>query len=174
MRAQQEKAEALRTLHQGPDIVVLPNAWDAASAVIFANAGFPAIATTSAGIAATLGYPDGQRVSLDEMVSVVRRIAAAVDCPVTADMEAGYGATVADIIATAQAVIAAGAVGMNLEDAAGAAQRQLIDVAVQIERIRAIREAGTATLIIPLTYVDVFCYASVWRSERGPGRNGCD
>src|ERR1700740_832997 len=87
------KAEVLRKLHQGPNILVLPNAWDVASARIFEEAGFPAIATTSAGVANSLGYPDGQKIPRGEMLAVVRRIAEAVDVPVTADVEAGFGST---------------------------------------------------------------------------------
>jgi 2-methylisocitrate lyase-like PEP mutase family enzyme len=94
----------------------MPNAWDVASARVFEEAGFGAMATTSAGIAFTLGYPDGQRISREEMLQVVRRIAAAVGVPVTADMEAGYGDRPEDAAKTARGVMEAGAVGMNLED----------------------------------------------------------
>jgi 2-methylisocitrate lyase-like PEP mutase family enzyme len=106
------KVEILRKLHQGPPILVLPNAWDVASARIFEAAGFPAIATTSAGVANSLGYPDVERIPRDEMIWMVRRIARSVSVPVTADVEAGYG----DPVGTARAVLDAGAVGMNLED----------------------------------------------------------
>src|ERR1700687_3376122 len=84
------KYETFRALHQN-NTLVLPNAWDAASARIVQQAGFSAVATTSAGIAFTLGYPDGQRISRDEMLTVVARIAHAVHVPVPADVEAGYG-----------------------------------------------------------------------------------
>src|SRR5215813_4965545 len=90
---QAQKAALLKKLHHGPKILVLANAWDAVSARIVEEIGFPAVATTSAGVAATLGYPDGQRVSRDGMLGVVARIARAVQVPVTADMEAGYGTT---------------------------------------------------------------------------------
>src|SRR5258708_17574325 len=123
IHVQAEKAERLRKLHHGPHILVLPNAWDVVSARLMEEAGYPAISTTSAGVAASLGYPDAQRISRGEMLEVVARIARAVLVPVTADMEAGYGTTVEEMIETAQAVVAAGAVGMNLQDrtAAGAA-----------------------------------------------------
>ncbi len=133
------KAELLRGLHHGPEILVLPNAWDAASARIFEDAGFPALATTSAGIAASLGYPDGERVARDEMLQVVRRIARAVAIPVTADLEAGYGPTIPDAEATARGLLEAGAVGLNFEDSHGIT---LVDPAVHAERIRAIRRVG--------------------------------
>src|SRR5947199_10792212 len=112
---QQDKAIAFRSLHHAGEILILPNAWDVATARVFEEAGFPAIGTTSAGVANSLGYPDGGAISRDEMLEVVARIARAVSIPVTADMESGYG----DPVATAKAVIAAGAVGMNLEDVEG-------------------------------------------------------
>lgn len=143
---QRQKAERLRELHHGSDIdiLVLPNAWDVASAMVIAKAGFPAIATTSAGIAAVLGYPDGQRIRRDEMLMLVERIAAAVDLPVTADMEAGYGDTSADAAATAEGVIAAGAVGLNLEDTISTASDALAEIPAQVEKIRAVREVSAA------------------------------
>ena len=115
MPIQAENAEIFRALHGGPDILVLPNAWDCASARIVEEAGFPAIATTSAGVAHALGYPDGQRIPAAEMLAAVQRIAACVRVPVTADLEGGYQ----DIAATAAGLIASGAIGLNLEDAGG-------------------------------------------------------
>src|SRR6266404_4543826 len=85
LQDQKKKAEAFRDMHLGPNVLVLPNAWDVMSARIFEEAGFPAIATTSAGIAFTLGYPDGQKIPRDEMLAAVSRIAAAVKVPVTAE-----------------------------------------------------------------------------------------
>jgi 2-methylisocitrate lyase-like PEP mutase family enzyme len=146
---QAEKAERLRKLHHGPRILVLPNAWDVASARIMEEAGYPAIATTSAGVAASLGYPDGQRISRGEMLDVVARIARAVLVPVTADMEAGYGTTVEEMIETAKAVVAAGAVGMNLEDVTGDNESSLVGTALQAEKVRAICVTSSA-LGVPL------------------------
>src|SRR5947209_17535725 len=111
-----DKAQQLRDLHRTPPILVLPNAWDAVSARIFCAEGFSAIATTSAGVAAALGYPDGGVVPTREMIEAIARIARAVDVPVTADIEHAYGATpdaVADVVLR---VIAAGSVGINIED----------------------------------------------------------
>src|SRR5258708_28855821 len=88
---QKSMAEMFRAMHRSERILLLPNAWEVASARVFEQAGFGAIATTSAGIAFTLGYPDGQRISREEMLGGVRRIATAVKVPVTADVEAGYG-----------------------------------------------------------------------------------
>jgi 2-methylisocitrate lyase-like PEP mutase family enzyme len=146
---QAEKAERLRKLHHGSRILVLANAWDVASARLMEEAGFPAIATTSSGVAATLGYPDGQRISRKEMLEVVARIARAVRVPVTADMEAGYGTTVEEMAETAMAVVAAGAVGMNLEDVTGEEESSQVELGLQVEKIRAICRAS-ATLGVPL------------------------
>jgi 2-methylisocitrate lyase-like PEP mutase family enzyme len=143
------KAERLRKLHHGPRILVLANAWDVASARLMEEAGFPAIATTSSGVAGSLGYPDGQRISREEMLEVVTRIARAVRVPVTADMEAGYGTTVEEMIETAKAVVTAGAVGMNLEDVTGDDESSLVDIALQAEKIRAIC-AISSSLGVPL------------------------
>jgi len=144
VRAQAEKAEQFRKLHRGPRILVLPNAWDVASARILEELGYPAIATTSAGIAFSLGYPDGQRVSREQMLQVVARIAHAVRVPVTADMEAGYGTTVQDMSETAKALIAAGAIGMNLEDVTGEDESSHVNMTLQVEKIRAIRETASS------------------------------
>src|SRR5688500_3519054 len=130
------KAELLRALHAGPDILLLPNAWDVASARVFEEAGFPAIATTSAGIAASLGYPDGERISRGEMAKAVGRIAAAVRVPVSADLEGGYGPIVKALRQTVEAALEAGAVGMNLEDGTRDRVRPLMDIDDQSERIR--------------------------------------
>jgi 2-methylisocitrate lyase-like PEP mutase family enzyme len=140
MSSQQAKAEAFRGLHHGPKILVLPNAWDAVSARIFEQAGFPAIATTSAGIAFSLGYPDGQRIPREEMLAQIARIVRAVDVPVTADVEGGYE----DTAQTARAVIATGAVGMNLEDATGDPAHPLEDVPRQVGKIKAVIAEGKA------------------------------
>src|SRR5271169_2369186 len=119
MESQANKAIHFRQLHRGPGVLILPNAWDVASARIFEEAGFPAIATTSAGIAFSLGYPDGQRIPREEMLARIGRIARAVHVPVTADVEWGYGSTPADAARTTRELIQAGAIGMNLEDASG-------------------------------------------------------
>lgn len=142
LEKQRAKADAFRQMHHGPHLLLLPNAWDVASARVFEEAGFDAIATTSAGIAFTLGYPDGQRISREEMLAVVARIAAAISVPVTADVESGYGNRPEDAAETARAVIAAGAVGMNLEDAAHQGGHSLLDLSLQLEKIAAVREAA--------------------------------
>jgi 2-methylisocitrate lyase-like PEP mutase family enzyme len=135
-------AEQLRALHQTPPILVLPNAWDAASARLIEAEGFPAIATTSAGVAATLGYPDGGVVPANEMIEAIARIARSVKIPVTADIEHAYGATpnaVADVVLR---VIAAGAVGINVEDCVPGAT-DLEPLALQVDKIKTIIKAAT-------------------------------
>ena len=112
-----DKAAALLALHTGPGFV-LPNAWDAGSARILEQVGFPAIATTSAGIAWSSGVPDGGALDRDSMLEHVGRIVAAVSVPVTADLESGYGDTADDVARTVARVLELGAVGGNLEDAA--------------------------------------------------------
>ncbi|OYV99737.1 MAG: hypothetical protein B7X11_05090, partial [Acidobacteria bacterium 37-65-4] len=121
-----------------------PNAWDAVSARLFEEAGFPAIATTSGGIAAVLGYPDGQRASSREMLAIVGRIAETVSVPVTADLEAGYGATADQVAETMRQAIAVGVVGANLEDGSGSEHR-LADLAYQVEVIRAVRATAESS-----------------------------
>ena len=156
--SQAELARQFLALHDGRKTLLLPNAWDVASARIFEDAGFPAIATSSAAVAFALGYPDGQKISRNEMLEVVRRIAQAVHVPVTADMEAGYGTTPEDVAETAREVIAAGAVGMNLEDAIDDKPDALADLNLQKEKILAINEisarAGLAFVLNART--DVF------------------
>jgi 2-methylisocitrate lyase-like PEP mutase family enzyme len=139
MSDQAGKATKLRVLHHGPSILVLPNAWDCASARVFEDAGFPAIATTSAGVAFSLGYPDGQHIRAEEMLIAVKRIADCVDVPVTADLESCYD----DPAATTGAVVEAGAVGLNVEDLNGSSQGELVEVETQVRKIRTIRRVGS-------------------------------
>ena len=119
--------------------MLLPNVWDVASARIVEEAGFPAIATTSAGVAFALGFPDGQKMHKERMMAAVSRIALAVKVPVTADLEAGYGNDPEAVARTARAVIVGGAVGLNLEDATGDPEKPLLDLSLQLEKIRAVR-----------------------------------
>src|SRR6059058_1643008 len=141
-RVQAEKAEQFRKLHHGPRTLLLPNAWDVVSARILEECGHPAIATSSAAVAFSLGYPDGQRISRGEMLEVAGRIARAVEIPVTADLEAGYGTTVKDMVEAGKAAIAAGVIGMNLEDITGDDESSFVDLPLQVEKIRAICETA--------------------------------
>jgi 2-methylisocitrate lyase-like PEP mutase family enzyme len=146
---QKKKAEAFRAMHTGQGAVLLPNVWDVASARIIEEAGFQAIATTSAGIAFAQGFPDGQKIPADRMIAAVAHIASTVRVPVTADVEAGYGQRPEDAARTARKVIDSGAVGMNFEDATGATDHPLTELTLQLERIRAIRETADE-LRVPL------------------------
>jgi len=131
------KADALRALHQPGRPLVLVNVWDVATARIAEDVGSKAIATTSAGIAFARGYPDGQKISREEMLEVVARICAAVSVPITADVEAGYGEEPGDTARTTDLVLESGAVGMNLEDGTGRAESPLIDAEKHSAKIRA-------------------------------------
>lgn len=157
---QKARANAFRTLHRGNKLLLLTNVWDVASARMIEDAGFPAIATTSAGIAFSLGYPDGQKISRQEMLARVARIARAVKVPVSADVEAGYGDRPEDAAETARQVIEAGAVGMNLEDSMDDAQRPLLDLPLQLEKIRAVREAAlkAGVLLVLNARTDVYLH----------------
>ncbi len=163
-----ERAEKLRALHDGPRLLLLPNAWDVASARVYERAGFAALATTSAGIAFSIGYADGERIGRKRMLEVVARIAGGVDLPVTADVEGGYGSRPEDAADTARAVIEAGAAGMNLEDWTGEGGGALVDAALHAEKIRAVREAG-ASAGVPLVInarTDVFRAREVPQEKR--------
>jgi 2-methylisocitrate lyase-like PEP mutase family enzyme len=159
-KKQAERARQFLELHHGTKILVLPNAWDVTSARIFEDAGFPAIGTSSAGAAFSLGYPDGQKIPREEMLAVVRRIAAAVDVPVTADVEAGFGSAPEEVARTARDVIDAGAVGMNLEDGAEDKPDFLVGIDHQKEIIRAVLDAAKKA-VVPFVLnarMDIFLY----------------
>lgn len=143
-----DKAYRLRELHQGPGVLVLPNAWDAASARVFEVAGFEAIGTSSAGVAYSLGFADGENVPREEMLAATARIVRRVGVPVTADIEAGFGESLEELAATIRSVIGAGAVGVNLEDTAEGGKK-LASLQVAIERVRTVRETA-AGMGIPL------------------------
>jgi 2-methylisocitrate lyase-like PEP mutase family enzyme len=158
---QAQLARQFLELHHGPKMLLLPNAWDVASARIFEDAGFAAIATTSAGVANSLGYADGQNISRQEMLAVVHRIADAVAVPVTADVEAGYGTSPDEIAETAREVIAAGAVGMNLEDGDEARPDFLTDLKRLNEIIPAVLEVsqGVGVPLVLNARTDIFLYS---------------
>ncbi|MFI6781116.1 isocitrate lyase/phosphoenolpyruvate mutase family protein [Micromonospora sp. NPDC050276] len=138
------RAELFRSLHTPGSPLILVNAWDAASARIVAAAGVRAVATTSAGVAWSLGASDGDVLGRDAAVDLVGRITAAVSLPVTADIESGYGATPAEVGVTIRAVLDAGVVGVNIEDARREGGSPLRDVSDQCDRIGAVRGAADA------------------------------
>ncbi|MFD9909990.1 isocitrate lyase/phosphoenolpyruvate mutase family protein [Streptomyces sp. NPDC059063] len=144
MTNQYETATAFRDLHVPGTPLVLPNAWDLTSARLVEEAGAAAVATTSAGLAWALGAADGDRLSRDVALGAVARIADAVSVPVTADIESGYADDAAGVADTVRAVLAAGAVGVNIEDALHGGGEPLRPVAEQAERIAAARGAADA------------------------------
>lgn len=159
-----QKAKALRfhELHHGSSPLLLPNAWDAASACIFEQAGFQAVATTSSGLAASLGYQDGQQIRRDMLIEVVTRIARVLSIPLSVDLEAGYGSDTNDVLETVKAIIAAGAVGINIEDSTKQQTPSLVDISAQVELLQAIREI-TNNVGMPLVInarTDVFLLSS--------------
>ena len=145
-----EKAQAFQQLHLGPRILVIANAWDAASARVFEHAGMRAIGTGSAGIAFSLGYPDNEHIPRDMFLAATRGIVHAVKVPVTADILTGLGSTVDEVVATVKEVIAFGAVGINMEDGTDDGPR-LFDISQQAEKIRAVcaavRESGVPIVV---------------------------
>jgi 2-methylisocitrate lyase-like PEP mutase family enzyme len=130
-------ATELRALHAHPPLV-LPNAWDAASAAVIRSVGALAIATTSAGIAWACGTADGERLGRERMLQALTEIVAAVRIPVTADIESGYGATPDDVAITVSALLGIGVAGINIEDSPGE-DGPLRDPATQAGRISAAR-----------------------------------
>ncbi len=132
-------ANSFRARHRTAPVLLLPNAWDALSARLFVAAGFDALATTSGGVAWALGYPDGEAAPWAEVVAATARIVRSAGVPVTADIEAGYGATPAEVGAHVAEIIQAGVVGINLEDGLHGPIRGVDNAAA---RIAAAREAA--------------------------------
>jgi len=140
------KSRRLRELVRAPEILVMPGAYDVLSALLFEQLGFQAIQGTSGGIAAVLGYPDGEVLSRELTVEVTGQIASAVSVPVNADGERGYG-DAGQVGETVRALVAVGSAGMNLEDGAPVKKnepRRLVDVAEQLEKIAAVVAAKRA------------------------------
>src|SRR5918999_1532613 len=161
----QSQCELLRSLHRPGDPLLLPNAWDVATARAVVAAGFPVVATTSGGVAATLGYEDHEGAPGDEMLAAAARIARGVEVPVTVDAEAGYGMEPAELVA---ALRSAGAAGCNLEDSDHTAG-SLRDPDRHAEWLRAVRQAASEDgygLVINAR-VDVFL--GPWLGGAGPG-----
>ncbi|MBK7630257.1 MAG: isocitrate lyase/phosphoenolpyruvate mutase family protein [Ignavibacteriales bacterium] len=135
---QKEKAELFLKFHQDKEILVLLNSWDIGSSKLIEACGYKAIATTSMGIAASLGYPDCQIITLSEMIESITGIVNGVQVPVTVDIESGYGNNINEIIDSVKKIIATGIVGINIEDSVDLSP-ELIDEIEFCERISAIR-----------------------------------
>ena len=141
---QSDRAAYFRQLHTKRPLV-LPNAWDAASARVIELAGALGIATTSAGVSWSCGRADGQKLRREEMIQAIRYVVQTVAVPVTADIESGYGSgSTHDVAETVRALVAIGAVGINLEDSPGRDGEVLLAPDAHVERIRAAREAARA------------------------------
>ncbi|HQW97094.1 MAG TPA: isocitrate lyase/phosphoenolpyruvate mutase family protein [Saprospiraceae bacterium] len=136
---QKEKADLFLKYHQDNEMLVLLNSWDIASSKIIEASGYKAIATTSMGMAASLGYPDCQIIQLSEVIEIITGIAKNVQAPITVDFEAGYGNNLTEIIDSVTQIIATGIVGINIEDSLEL-NPNLIDEMEFCERISAIRE----------------------------------
>jgi len=137
--SQKAKAEQFLKFHQGEEILVLLNSWDTGSSKLIEACGYKAVATTSMGVAASLGYPDSQVIQLSEMIEVITGIVNAVQVPVSVDIEAGYGNNIDEVIESVKKIIATGIVGINIEDSIDLSP-VLIDEMEFCERISAIRE----------------------------------
>jgi 2-methylisocitrate lyase-like PEP mutase family enzyme len=141
---QKQLSEAFRKMHQGPPLLLLPNAWDAMSARLFEAAGFPAVATTSGGLAWALGFPDGEHAPWSEVVAATGRIVRTVRVPVTADIEGGYGETPEQVARSVTEIIRAGVVGINLEDSTALSNLPIRSMEDSVARIQAARQAAQA------------------------------
>jgi len=147
---QREQAERLLSLHSGGRLLLLPNVWDPLGARILEVKGFPAVATASAAISASLGYRDGERIRRETLIEILARIARSVEVPVTADFEAGYGATLAELEDSIRAVIDAGVAGINLEDSLeeGGALRATEEQCARIARAREVAAHSSVPLVL--------------------------
>ena len=136
------KAALFQRLHLGPEILVIANAWDAASARVFEQAGIRAVGTGSAGVAFSHGHLDDEFIPRDVMLRAIGEMARAVDVPVTADILSGLGDTPEAVAATIREVIALGASGVNIEDGTDVGGAHLVDVELHCDKIRAACEAA--------------------------------
>jgi len=153
---QQELARRFTALHRAPLPLLLPNAWDAGSAALFASLGFPAVATTSGGVAWSLGYADGERLPMAELLAAVRRMVRVLDVPLTVDFEGGFGATPGAVGESVRALLDCGATGLNIEDGIDHARLRNVDDAVA--RIAAARAAADALGVPAFINARVDCW----------------
>ncbi|MEV5972294.1 isocitrate lyase/phosphoenolpyruvate mutase family protein [Streptomyces sp. NPDC051921] len=152
--AHADKALLFRSLHSSARPLALANAWDVASARVIEAAGAPAIATTSAGVSWSLGHPDGEALSPDQVTDLVGRVVAAVDVPVTADIEGGYAQDAAGVADTVERVLEAGAVGVNIEDGT----RPPAELAARLTVARAAADRAGASLFLNAR-IDTYLFA---------------
>ncbi len=138
---QSKKAVDFYNLHTGKTLLVLPNIWDVIGARMLEKVGYPAVATASAAVSASLGYADGERIKRATLYEVARRIAGSVNLPVTVDIERGYGESISELKDSIHQLISTGAVGINIEDSIIEGE-ELRRIKHQCERIQAIREVA--------------------------------
>ena len=139
--SQKNKAELFLSLHKSDEILLLPNIWDPICARILEAKGFPAAATASAAISASLGYKDGEKIKFKTHLEIIRRIAESVEIPVTADIESGYASDVSTLEENINLILDTGVVGINLEDSVGK-EGVLRNINEQADRISAVRETA--------------------------------
>ena len=159
MRSQKEKADTLLSLHKGGDLLVLPNVWNPIGARILVAKGYPAVATASAALSASLGYEDGEKIRRSTLIEFLERIARSVDVPVTADIETGYGESLAELEDTVRHVIDAGIVGINIEDSLSEGG-SLRPVAQQCQRISTVRQIAARQNLHLVINARVDCFLS--------------
>src|SRR5215467_4318820 len=149
-QSQKQKAESLLSLHTSRQLLILPNIWDPIGARILAAKGYPAVATASAAVSASLGYQDGEMINRSTLIDVLGRIASSVDVPVTADIETGYGESLSELELTAQQVIESGVVGVNIEDSLekGAGLRAIEEQCQRISTLRQVANRHGVRLVI--------------------------
>jgi 2-methylisocitrate lyase-like PEP mutase family enzyme len=160
-RSLKDKAAALLALHRAGELLVLPNIWNPIGARVLEAKGFPAVATASAALSASLGYQDGEKIQRSTLVEFLGRIARSVDVPVTADIEAGYGASLAALEETTALVVESGVVGINIEDSVqeGGVLRATAEQCERIAAVRQVAERQGVHLVINAR-VDTFLSAS--------------
>ncbi len=165
-RTIQKKAAALLSLHSRGRLLVLPNVWSPIGARILQAKGYPAVATASAAVSASLGYKDGELIKRTTLIEIIGRIAHSVDVPVTADIEAGYGGTVSELEETISAVIDAGVVGINIEDGLeeGGVLRSVADQCERISAVRRFADRRGLHLVINAR-IDSYLSAAVARDD---------
>ena len=156
-------AEVFRARHRAPPLLLLANAWDALSARIVEEAGFDAVATTSGGVNWALGYADGEAAPWSEVVAATARMARVLRVPLTADIEAGYGGSPAEVAKSVAEIIAAGAVGINLEDGtstATAPMRAIDDAAARIGAVAALVPSSRLIPTAPAAMISATLFAT--------------
>jgi 2-methylisocitrate lyase-like PEP mutase family enzyme len=149
-RSQKQKADDLLRFHTNGDLLVLPNVWNPIGARILAAKGYPAVATASAALSASLGYADGERIQRATLIEFIGRIARSVEVPVTADIEAGYAGSLTELEETIRQVIESGIVGINLEDSLeeGGALRPVSEQCRRISLVRQVAERSGLHLVV--------------------------